>query len=70
MILWFNNFFRSSPKEQRRSTSVVPTGDSEGEDDTEKLTQKPNLPNPDVDGFDNHDEFTRWLIGWRCLTAY
>lgn len=59
---------RSSPKEQRRSTSVVPTGDSDGEDDTEKLTQKPNSPNPDVDGFDNHDEFTRQMEAKGGLT--
>ncbi|PFX22681.1 uncharacterized protein LOC111333903 isoform X1 [Stylophora pistillata] len=49
---------RSSPKEQRHATNAVLTGDSDGEDETDKLTQKPN---PDVDGLDNHDEFTRQM---------
>lgn len=49
---------RSSPKEQRHATNAVLTGDSDGEDETDKLTQKSN---PDVDGLDNHDEFTRQM---------
>lgn len=51
---------RSSPKEHRRSTQSVPSEDNDdSEDDTEKLTHRPNSKVPEVDGFDNHDEFTR-----------
>lgn len=54
---------RSSPKEHRRSTQSVPSEDNDdSEDDTEKLTHRPNSKVPEVDGFDNHDEFTRWLL--------
>lgn len=50
--------FRSSPKVQRRST--VPTEDNDdSEDETGKLTHRPNSKVPEVDGVDNHDEFTR-----------
>lgn len=59
---------RSSPKEQRRSTHSVPTGDSDVEDDTEKLTRRPNSQNPEVDGLDNHDEFTRQMEAKGGLT--
>ena len=52
---------RSSPREHRRSTQAVPSEDNDdSEDDTEKLTHRPNSKVPEVpDGFDNHDEFTR-----------
>lgn len=52
--------FRPSPKEHRRSTQAVPTEDNDdSENETEKLTRRPNSRVPEVDGFDNHDEFTR-----------
>ena len=35
-------------------------GDDDSEDETGKLTQRPNLKVPTVDGIDNHDEFTRY----------
>ena len=52
--------FRSSPKQHRRSPRPVPMGDDDSEDETGKLTQRPNSKVPTVDGIDNHDEFTRY----------
>ncbi|XP_078353768.1 uncharacterized protein LOC144638341 isoform X2 [Oculina patagonica] len=58
---------KSSPKEQRRST--VPTEDNDdSEDDTGKLTPRPNSQVPEVDGIDNHDEFTREMEAKGGLT--
>lgn len=58
--LWFC-CFRSSPKQHRRSPRPVPMGDNDdSEDETGKLTQRPNSKVPTVDGIDNHDEFTRY----------
>ena len=34
--------------------------DDDSEDETGKLTQRPNSKVPTVDGIDNHDEFTRY----------
>ena len=52
--------FRSSPKQHRRSPRPAPMGDDDSEDETGKLTQRPNSKVPAVDGIDNHDEFTRY----------
>ena len=53
--------FRSSPKEDRRSTQPVSTDNEDSEDETGKLTHSPASKVPTaVDGIDNHDEFTRY----------
>lgn len=60
---------KSSPKDHRCSTQEVPSEDNDdSEDDTGKLTHRPNSKVPEVDGFDNHDEFTREMEAKGGLT--